>query len=389
MRVRPAIPKNIERMLWSESAGYCMNPDCTSPQLITNDMITNLAEIAHIIPNSQAGGASAENLILLCRNCHKANEPVDRPEIKTVLRRWKDNRQRRLSGIFGCQFHTFDELSAKVKPILQENYQIYRDYGPHNYDAETLKLWQKFERRLISNNSKLKLLFQNNLNLFSEHERFGNRDAIRYFIRHVDEFSETRNRFDGVRKNLFPWRVLSIFGICEEPFFNEQNINSIQNLISKLLTKDFKVSVELFDIRPYIAFARSGQDDVLFLDDNPRMEQLVFTHDAHLPHKTDLRLDNLVYMLQFIKNSGKRVEFNDISDLTIVTINGVRIKLFYSYILSKAQLLPADLSEAKYVANLHNWNNGPSTKEARDFAKLIEVEVMTSDEFIAFCKGLQ
>ena len=386
MNSRQPVPRNTERTLWGESSGYCMNPDCFV-RLISDDKVTNLGEIAHIEPHSQGGDVSAENLILLCRNCHKENEPIDRPAVKDTLRRWKADRQKALNETFASRFETFDALSKKAAPLLRHNYDIFNHYGPHTGNPEDFKIWQAYEPQLIINNEKLKLLFENNLNLFADKKEYNNQKAIRYFIRHVDEFSETRNGFDGVRNALFPWRVLSIFGIQEEPYSNEQSINTIQNLIARYFSKGFSVDVDLRGERPCLINKRNGQSEVLFLDDNPRVEQLAFSEDAHEPHRTDMRLDNLLYTLSAIEHTGAIPSFESITDLTIITISGrVRVKLFYSYMLSISDLQSADLTGLSHVANLHNWNGGRSTQDARDYAVALGVRVMTFNEFIQFCR---
>ena len=67
-RPRANVATNVKRALWAESMGYCMRPKCDTRLL---DEGTNVAEQAHIVPHADGGVDSAENLILLCRSCHK------------------------------------------------------------------------------------------------------------------------------------------------------------------------------------------------------------------------------------------------------------------------------------------------------------------------------
>jgi len=380
---RPDPPTNVKRTLWGESCGYCMNPDCKK-QLITDDKKTSIAEIAHIEPHSQGGGNSAENLLLLCKNCHKLHEPVDRPEEKQKLQQWKTGRQQLLRKTFAVKFSTFDELSAQAKPLLEENHQIFMDYGPHTNNSEAFKLWKKFEPKLITNNTKLKLLFQKNLDLFPKWEGQNNRGAIVHFIRHVDEFAETREEFDGVRQKLFPERMLSIFGVEEEHSHIPQTVNALQNLIRKLRTEGHVVDLDLLH-GPHISINRNGEIETVYLSDEPRLRQLYFSKHAYSPKETNLRVDNLIFISTVIKDIGVDAEFENISDLTVIVINGnIRIKLFYSYELSESDLQPVNLTNINYVANLHAWNSAPSTDGAISYAKTHGAKVMTQKELIRF-----
>ena len=68
MNQRPQIPRRTQKMLWSESMGHCMNPQCRK-DLFQDD--TNIGELAHIEPNADGGDVSFDNLLVLCRHCHK------------------------------------------------------------------------------------------------------------------------------------------------------------------------------------------------------------------------------------------------------------------------------------------------------------------------------
>jgi len=85
---RPNVPRNVERQLWAESCGHCMNPSCHR-KLILNDGRTSIGDMAHIVPNSEGGQANAGNMILLCKNCHKSNESVNDLQNRNILKRWK------------------------------------------------------------------------------------------------------------------------------------------------------------------------------------------------------------------------------------------------------------------------------------------------------------
>lgn len=48
---------------------------------------------------------------------------------------------------------------------MNENKNIYENY----YWGDKKALWEQFEFQIVSNNEKLKIIFQNNLSLFQNH----------------------------------------------------------------------------------------------------------------------------------------------------------------------------------------------------------------------------
>ena len=60
--MRKAIPEYIQRRLYAESMGRCMNPACEKDLLLDNG---NIAEKAHIIPHCNTADDSFENLTQL------------------------------------------------------------------------------------------------------------------------------------------------------------------------------------------------------------------------------------------------------------------------------------------------------------------------------------
>ena len=91
---RFSVPRNVERQLWSESCGFCMNPECLQ-QLITEK---NIGEMAHIVPHAKGGDVSVNNLILLCANCHRKTEPRRVQNGGVLLREWKAQAKKELSN---------------------------------------------------------------------------------------------------------------------------------------------------------------------------------------------------------------------------------------------------------------------------------------------------
>lgn len=64
---RKQIDENVKRMLYAESMGKCMNPNCMADLFRgTGDII----EKAHIDSYCETEDNSFENLVILCPNCH-------------------------------------------------------------------------------------------------------------------------------------------------------------------------------------------------------------------------------------------------------------------------------------------------------------------------------
>lgn len=61
------IPVRIQRALYAESMGKCMNPSCHEDLFIDDGDIT---EKAHIDAYCETENNSFDNLVILCPNCH-------------------------------------------------------------------------------------------------------------------------------------------------------------------------------------------------------------------------------------------------------------------------------------------------------------------------------
>ena len=396
MSQRQNVPQNVQRKLWAESLERCMNPNCNI-LLISDDCKTSIADMAHIEPHSEGGEVSADNLILLCKNCHKLHEPLDKPEKKDELRRWKMRRKEECEKLFAREFKTFEELSLEVKPILEENHRIFSSYGPHTNDPEAFELWKHFENKLIVNNAKLKLLFSTNIELFDDTKaKYNNRKSISHFIAHVDEFAGTRNRFEGKRRILFPVGILSIFGFDQKisgvelkNYTEEQDINNIESVIKDLQEKGNGVKLYLdYILRSdsCIIYSKDGKSEKVRLNDTPRVRQHIFNakRNGHEHHNTDLPLESLQFFLKVTSETRAKWLFDDFTDLTLVTVDEKKVRLLFLYRLSIASLQSVDSSSADYFINLNQW--GPKiTEEALSYAKDAGIRVVSLKYFLSLC----
>ncbi len=113
-----AIDNKVERVLWARAAGRCQFDDCN--EIIYRSSVTqepvNAAEMAHIYSFSEDGPRgwrgfwgsskdlnSAENLILVCRKCHKLIDE-DKEGLRysaELLRKWKRKHEDRVEMVTG------------------------------------------------------------------------------------------------------------------------------------------------------------------------------------------------------------------------------------------------------------------------------------------------
>ena len=154
------INANVERRIYAESMGRCMNPECKVELFKEGG---DIIEKAHIIPYCDTKDNSFENLIILCPNCHTnfdKNNVFSADEVK----QWKKMRKDEFERFFNKEYDNFEELKSKVVPLLLENKAIFENY----YLKGEKKLWDKFERQILSNNSIIKCILEKNTKLISE-----------------------------------------------------------------------------------------------------------------------------------------------------------------------------------------------------------------------------
>ena len=189
---RLTISEQTKRKLWAESMGKCMNPRCQKELFPEN---WDLIEIAHIVPYADTQDNSFENLIILCPNCHTnfdKNHQYSKDEVKS----WKEIRKQELDQLFLQEFQSFDQLEAKIKPLLITNKLIYEKY----YLGEKKELWEKFEPQILINNHKIKWLLNKNMHLLQSNKEWeSSQTIINELIQHIDEFEVTRGNKEKER----------------------------------------------------------------------------------------------------------------------------------------------------------------------------------------------
>ncbi len=221
-------------MLWSESMGHCMNSQCHK-DLFRGD--ANIGELAHIEANADGGDVSFDNLLVLCRHCHKTIDDNPQQWPREVLRHWKRDRNSEIQQRFTERFASFADLQVVVVPILERNGRIFDSYGPTgdpSVDAKRHRLWLLFEGELIANNRRLEQILIANKELLHPQ----NQNIVEAFVAHTREFVQTREEAPVSRVNLFPSEVNSVFGIERVNGVPVPNTSALQNFIAQLVHED-------------------------------------------------------------------------------------------------------------------------------------------------------
>ena len=390
MTRRPEPSMQTKRLLWAESMRHCMNPTCES-DLFANGSFTG--DMAHIVEHRDGGDVSFENMLVLCKICHKEVDDQRSEATVPMLLSWKHKRAAEIRTRFTKVYDTFDQLSTDVVPILRSNLVIFQSYGPGDtlaaYDQKH-KMWLQFEGQLIANNQKLALLLEANRHLI--HKSY--RAIIDEFQLHIGEFIHTRKTRRIQRVNLFPTELNSIFGVEQAHFKLAANVSALQNLITRLVQGGKFISLELVE-RQVLTYTHQGKTVELDLHDEPRALQTYWNEHCYRRQTTDVRLDNLVFAFQWLKNRNCRVEFREVSNLVDVAVlhpihGRAEVVFCYKYLCSLTDIYAVPEREGLIVVNLHNWNDGPFTDEAVEHATQIGVRTMNQREFFAFIgRGFQ
>ena len=376
---RKAITENVKRKLWAESMGRCMNPDCRAELFIKN---SDIMEKAHIGAYYETEDNSYENLIVLCPNCHKKFDKTGFID-ENIVKQWKEIRRNELEKFFSVELSSFDQLKEKVVPFLSENYSIYKSY----YLSGNKSLWDKFEPQILSNNEKLKLLFENNRTLFQQHsyKEYSNLELIQKFITHVDEFKITRDDGEKLREVLFPQEINSIFGIMPVTDHILPSTESMEELIKVLRKENLIDEVMLGIDRPYILLKNREK---IFMDDTPRVRQLYY--DKSCFRKTGVRLESLNFALKYLRSRNINFTYVNQDSLREIKVNDINIVFVYEYCLSRTFLSSMSPKPNYVIVNLHNWNGSCCiSREALNLADNFEVKLLTMDEFYGYINEIK
>ena len=379
---REKIPENVLRRLYAESMGRCMNPACQTELFVYDG---DIIERAHLIPYCKTADNTFDNLVALCPNCH-TNFDKNHAFGVEEIRQWKAKRRADICQWFGKKCVTFEELQQAVFLLLSENKTLYEQY----YLGDNKKLWDSAEAKILSNNRALKTLLENNLDLMQDHREKGysNREVVRVFLAHIDEFETTRPNTEKSRTILFPEKINSIFGVSPVSDYLLPSTESLEALIGALQNAGVFGDIVLGSPDPYVVIKTDVGNDIIYLKDTPRLRQLY--HDYGCFRSVGVRLESLNYALQYLRRRRIPFTFNSSNNLRELMINGQLVVFVYKYCLSKADLLELSPAAGSVIVNLHNWNGESCiSKEAYTFSERIGVTLLTMEAFYEHFSGLR
>lgn len=358
-----------------------MNPQCHKYLFCDN---ATIGDMAHIVAVSDEGNESFENLVLICPNCHRQIDSTRGESTICRLKGWKRERNSEIRSMFTMRYESFVELKEAVVPLLKRNGRIFESYGPDNDDTsnpERHRLWEKFEGELIANNDKLRLLLSHNEHLLHQ----GNNEIVQQFVAHAREFVETRNDTPIQRIELFPKDLLSIFGLEKAEHLRlTSNLSALQNFVTHLISEDKFVQLCLVPEQTLV-YIENGRQIRLDLLDYPNVRQIYFSGRYYHPKNTEVRLEDIVFMLTWLDNNNIRCEFKDVRKLTELTLNRRhKVKLFYKYCLSLSDLYELNVEDSPIVVNVHNWNGAPISQDAYDYGSQVGIQLFSQGDFFPF-----
>lgn len=376
------INKDVEKRLYAESMGRCMNPACMKELFSENG---DIVEKAHIDPYCKTADNAFENLVVLCPNCHTDFDKNDAFTPEEVLS-WKKTRREEVERIFSKVFSSFEELKIAVVPLLEENKAIYETY----YLRDNKSLWNKFEIKVLQNNRKLKLLFSANLSLIqrSQNKSYSNLEYIQLFMAHVEEFELTRTDDEKTREILFPAEINSMFGIAPVVDSIFPSTESLELLIEKLIEQDKFERILMGVEHPCIYINEDGKSTSFFLDDTPRLRQMYYDYKCFRSPK--VRLDSLNFALKYIRSRNIRYKFLTDSNLREIIIQKQKMIFVYEYCLSQAFLSQLSPEKNSVIVNLHNWNGKSCiSDQAYSLAESMNVRLLTMSEFYRYINEIK
>lgn len=376
------IDANIERRIYAESMGRCMNPECEENLFKMNG---DIMEKAHIVPYYVTKDNSYENLIILCPNCHTNFDKNGAFNVEEVIM-WKQKRKEEFEKFFIKKYDTFEDLKSEVIPLLLRNRAIFENY----YLKNEKNLWDKFEGEILSNNGIIRSILKNNTKLIQNHREkcYSNLEIVHKFLLHIDEFEATRLSKEKVRGVIFPVEINSLFGIepLEGSFIS--SVEAIECLIEALQNKGEFETIFLGEDKPYISVKKNNGFEKIYLNDTPKLRQMYYDNKCF--RKTGVRFESLNYALKIIKSIGLKFEFLDINNLKEIIVNNEKIVFIYKYCLSKTELLELSPEEECIILNLHNWNGESCiSSEAYELAEEMKVNLLRMDEFYGYIKRIK
>jgi len=191
-----------QRRLFAASAGYCQNPGCANKLFVdASGKSVHIAEMAHVFAANDGGPRAKlelteaergafENLVMLCANCHTMVDKAPDAFADSMMLAWKREHSNKLQALFrAVQFDSRVAAHHIVEPLLEQNFAIFQQYGPHIDDAcnplfGAAEQWKrKMLTRILPNSRRILAVLDANRRLLNENEK----TTLERFRQHIDD----------------------------------------------------------------------------------------------------------------------------------------------------------------------------------------------------------
>jgi predicted nucleotidyltransferase len=287
---RKSISVNVARQLWSNCGGFCQNPRCNKFLFTAvGKQVVSLANVAHIIGHGANGPRSEHelaevidndglgNLIMLCLDCHKIVDELEREFSVEAMLDWKTDHEQQVRQLFDIpKIKDERELLIQVSELLDVNGMIFREYGPYSQKAfegdsgDALTIWRRrCLDTILPNNRRIVNLIEKNKRYFP-YPWDVYREMLGYKL-HVEAFED--NCLLGQRVNdykLFPVEfdhfVKTKLGVNVAPLEvrHEEELEFRRNQISTFINRflanhDFITQMEELNVATMTVTLRDGR----------------------------------------------------------------------------------------------------------------------------------
>jgi hypothetical protein len=214
-----AHPDDATRLkLFTDSAGYCQNPGCSTPLFPEGfEKFPHIAEMAHIFAATDGGPrtneklsneerGAYENIVLLCASCHALVDKTPEAHPPTLMATWKREHVAKIQRVFGfAKLDSRKELHNIIHQMLAENAMVHEQIGPDNDyrfnpEASEAAVWKaRVKRTIIPNSFKILMICDVNSVLINKEEAIV-LEKFRYHVqglvmRHLEGLSLSNSRF--------------------------------------------------------------------------------------------------------------------------------------------------------------------------------------------------
>ena len=123
------------------------------------------------------------------------------------------------------------------------------------------------------------------------------------------------------------------------------------------------------------------------LMNRPRMQQLYFSGNFYRPQTTEVRLNNLLYVIRWLDQRHIAYQWKDVRRLTELQVaEKYNVVFCYKYSLSRTDINDLAVQKDMLIVNLYTWNNSDVDTQAVANASEIGIHTLNQQEFFEFMR---